>query len=234
MFTIRLAELNIAINNKYEYVKNLCTDYIAKGIPNFYVEVTDFEIEAERRSPNNDKGFLESLAIYRKIAEKMIDYEGILMHGAIISVDNCGIAFVAKSGTGKTTHINLWRKLLGNRVKVINGDKPLLRLVNGKLYAYGTPWAGKEGLNSNIKAELKNICFISQGLVNECLCVTDKDLILEKLFSQVYLPKSPRGVKYTLDFLKIIMLKCRFYSVKCNTDIRAAEIAYKTILLFRK
>ncbi len=234
MFTVRLAELNITINNKYEYVKNLCADYIVNEKADFCVEVTNAEIEAERESPQNDKGFLEALAIYRKIAEKITDYEGILMHGAVISVDDCGIAFLAKSGTGKSTHINLWRELLGNKVTVINGDKPILRVVNGKLYAYGTPWAGKEKLNTNTKTELKNICFISRGLVNECFCTADNEIILEKLFTQIYLPKASKGLKYTLDFLKIIMLKCRFYSLKCNTDISAAEIAYKAILRFRK
>ncbi len=234
MFTIRLAELNIRINNKYEYVKNLCADYIIIGRPHFYIEVTDAEIEAERQLAENDIGYLEALAIYRKIAEKIVEYDGFLMHGAVISVNDCGIAFLAKSGTGKTTHINLWSKLLKNKVIIINGDKPLLRIIGGKIYAYGTPWAGKEGLNRNTKTELKNICFLSRGLVNECFCVTDRDLILEKLFTQTYLPKNSQGLKNTLGFLKIIMDKCRFYSVKCNTDIGAAEIAYKAILLFRK
>lgn len=231
MFTVCLAELNITINNKYEYVKNLCADYIVEEKADLFIEVTDAEIEAERKSPNNDKAILEALAIYRKIAEKIISYEGVLMHGAIISVENYGIAFLAKSGTGKTTHMKLWLKLFGDKATVINGDKPLLRIVNGKIYAYGTPWAGKEKLNTNTKTELKNICFISRALDNECLCVTDEDIILERLLPQIYLPKSPQGLKYTLDFLKTLMDKCTFYSVKCNSDISAAQTAYKEIML---
>ncbi len=231
MFTVCLAELNITINNKYEYVKNLCADYIVEEKADLFIEVTDAEIEAERKSPNNDKAILEALAIYRKIAEKITAYQGLLMHGAVISIGNHSIAFLAKSGTGKTTHMKLWLKLLGEKVTVINGDKPLLRVVNGKIYAYGTPWAGKEKLNTNTKTELKNICFISRALDNECICVTDEDIILEKLFSQIYLPKTSQGLKYTLKFLKTIMDNCKFYSLKCNTDITAAQTAYQTILL---
>ncbi len=234
MFTIRLAELNITINNKYGYVEKICTDYIAEEQTDFFVEVTDTEIEAERESPKNDKGYLESLAIYRKIAEKIVDYQGFLLHGAVISVDDFGVAFLAKSGTGKTTHMNLWLKLLGNRLTVINGDKPLVRVIDKKLYAYGTPWAGKEGLNTNTKTELKNICLISRSLVNECFCIADKGIILEKLFSQIYLPKSSQGLKQTLNLLGVVMDKCRFYSVKCNTDITAAKTAYETIMSSRK
>lgn len=231
MFTIRLAELNITINNKYEYVKNICADYISEGKAELFIEVNDTEIEAERVAQNNDTGYLEALAIYRKISEAIVDYEGFLLHAAVISVEDKGIAFLAKSGTGKTTHINLWQKLFGDKVTVINGDKPLLRFVNGKLYAYGTPWAGKESLNANTKTELKNICFISRSLVNECVKVTDKESILEKLFPQIYLPKTFYGLTKTLNFLNTTIDKCNFYSVKCNTDITAAKTAYKAILL---
>ncbi len=231
MFTVCLAELNITINNKYDYIKNLCADYIVKEKADFFVEVTDAEIEAERCSPKNDTGYLEALAIYRKIAEKITDYEGVLLYAAVISVENNGVAFLAKSGIGKTTHINLWLKFLGDKVTVINGDKPLLRIVDGKLYAYGTPWSGKEALNTNTKTELKNICFISRSLVNECVKVTDKESILEKLFPQIYLPKTLYGLTKTLNFLNTTIDKCSFYSVKCNTDITAAKTAYKAILL---
>lgn len=230
MFTVRLAELNIAIKNKYEYVKELCNGYIVEDESDFYVEVSDAEIEDERKSPHDDAAYLEALAIYRKIATRIIDFNGFLMHAAVISVDNNGIAFLAKSGTGKTTHLNLWQQLLGDKVTVINGDKPLLRFVDGRLYAYGTPWSGKEALNTNAKTELKNVCFISRAPVNECVAITDKDTILEKLFSQLFLPKTPHGLKYTLDFFGIIMRECSFYSIKCNTDITAAITAYQKIL----
>ena len=43
----------------------------------------------------------------------------------LISFDGQGIAFAAPSGTGKTTHIKLWQRLYGDRVEIINGDKPL-------------------------------------------------------------------------------------------------------------
>lgn len=231
MFTVRLAELNIAINNKYEYVKALCNGYIVEEKADFFVEATERQIEAERKSLQDDAAYLESLAVYRQIATKIVEFDGFLLHAAVISVQNNGIAFLAKSGTGKTTHLNLWRELLVDKVTVVNGDKPLLRFVDGKLYAYGTPWAGKEALNTNTKTELKNICFISRAQSNECTLITDEDIILEKLFSQTFLPKTSHGLKYTLDFFSKIMNKCSFYSIKCNTDITAAKTAYQKILL---
>lgn len=229
MFTVRLADLNIQINNKYEYIKSICADYIIDSKPDFCVEATELEIEAERESQNNEKGFLEALAIYRKISEKLIDFNGFLMHGAVISLNDCGIAFLAKSGTGKTTHMNSWLKLFGSKVTVINGDKPLLRFIDGKLYAYGTPWSGKERLNTNTKTELKCICFIERATANTCCYLDDSEIIFEKLITQVYLPKKPQLLKKTLEFLQQTSNKCNFYLVKCNTDITACQTVYKTI-----
>ena len=74
MFVVCLAELNIAIENKYDYIKEMCRDYITENKADFCVSASDEEINAESKGTCFDKGYLESLAIYRKIAEKIIEY----------------------------------------------------------------------------------------------------------------------------------------------------------------
>ena len=71
---------------------------------------------------------------YRIICKKILSFDAMLMHCAAVSVDNEAYLFTAVSGTGKTTHINLWRKKFGDRFFVINGDKPIIRLIDGKFY----------------------------------------------------------------------------------------------------
>lgn len=161
MIEVCLAELNIFIENKYEYTAELCRDYICTASCDFSVSVSDFEIEGEDCGKGADCGYLESLAIYRKIAEALPKYNGFLMHGALIEAEGCGIAFLAKSGIGKSTHARLWRELLGDKMKFINGDKPIIRVINEKVFAYGTPWAGKENLQCNAKTELKRYVSLS-------------------------------------------------------------------------
>ena len=110
-----------------------------------------------------DNGYLESLAIYRKIAEKVIEYNGFLLHGVVVEVNKCGIAFLARSGVGKSTHVMLWKELLKNKLTIINGDKPLVRIIDGKIFAYGTAWAGKEKLHKNTKTELRKTDIFTEG-----------------------------------------------------------------------
>lgn len=228
MFDIRLADVVIRIKNKYEYIENMCREYKAENdVPDFEVSVSYEEIEEERSSETDCSGYLESLAVYRKIAENIIDFNAFLLHGAILDCCGTGIAFLAKSGIGKTTHITLWKKLLDDKITVINGDKPLVRNINGTFYAYGTPWAGKEGWQTNSKTELKKICFFMRGEENK-IEPTDKKDVLNSLISQIYIPKNNN--LYFINLLDLIgglIENADFYRLWCNMDISAAKIAYE-------
>ena len=123
MFNICLADVVVGIDNKYEYIRDMCRDYISSAPSIFTVSATDVEIERE-----NPDGFpypseyLETLAIYRKISEKLADFDAFLMHGVLMDVEGHGILLCAESGTGKSTHAALWQRLLGERLRIINGD----------------------------------------------------------------------------------------------------------------
>ncbi len=230
MFVVELAQLNIAIDNKYQYIEDMCKDYITDKAADFTVAVTDEEIKAEESVEGDyPAGYLESLAVYRKIADRIIDYDGFLMHGVILDVEDVGVAFCAKSGTGKTTHMLLWKQLLGGKCTIINGDKPLVRIIDGNVYAYGTPWAGKEGFNKNDKTKLKKLCFINRSEENEVIPCTGRD-VLEQLMSQIFIPQNGIRLLKTLDLLDRLIKSTDIYSIKCNMDISAAETAYEGIL----
>lgn len=137
MFCIQIAEVLIAIKNRYAFTERLCADYIVDTSPDdcdISIAATPEEIAAE----NDEKGsfspaYCESLALYRKICTRMLDFNAFLFHAAIISYAEQGFAFTAKSGTGKSTHIAQWVRALGERVTVVNGDKPILRRRTGEV-----------------------------------------------------------------------------------------------------
>ena len=137
MFCIQIAEVLIAIKNRYAFTERLCADYIVDTFPDdcdISIAATPEEIAAE----NDEKGsfspaYCESLALYRKICTRMLDFNAFLFHAAIISYAEQGFAFTAKSGTGKSTHIAQWVRALGERVTVVNGDKPILRWRTGEV-----------------------------------------------------------------------------------------------------
>lgn len=136
MFCVQIAEVLVAIENRYAFTERLCADYTVDVLPdecNFSVSATDEEIAAE----NSDEGtfspaYCESLALYRKICTRMLVYNAFLLHAAIVSYAGRGFAFAAKSGTGKSTHVAQWMRALGDDVTVVNGDKPILRWRSGE------------------------------------------------------------------------------------------------------
>lgn len=233
MFVVRLAELNIAIQNKHDYIKDMCHDYITADKADFCVSASDKEIDAEGKGKDFDRGYLESLAIYRKIAEQITQYNGFLLHGVVFETNKCGVVFLAQSGVGKSTHAMFWKELLKDKMIVVNGDKPLVRIIDGKIFAYGTAWAGKEKLHTNTKTELKKICFIERSPKNECLPMK-KDMVFERLIKQIFIPKDKALLLLILENINSLIEKCDFYLIKCNTDISSAEIAYKEMGLCRE
>lgn len=231
MFKIKMAELVIGIDNKFDFVEKQCSNYIVNDEDvDFTVSVSKEEIENERALSEyeHSDGYLESICLYRNIAYMLPKFDAFLFHAAVVSVDSQGYAFTAKSGTGKSTHIKLWQELLKDKVKIVNGDKPILREIDGKVYAYGTPWCGKEGYNLNEKVPLKAICFIERGEKDE-IEVFEKSLSAGKIIHQILVPKNSEDILKVLEMLDSALKKVDVWRLKCTMNISAAEISYNAM-----
>ena len=234
-FQIRLAEICIGISVAYRQSKERCEDYLCSdGEPAFCVEITQEDLEKEEKYYKKRNGtvlsgrqwILEDSALYRKIAGNMIDYSRILIHGSALSIDGSGYLFIAPSGTGKSTHSALWRKVFGERVVMVNDDKPLVRVENGEIVIYGTPWNGKHGLGSNICVPLKGICRVYRTEENRIEKV-DKDEAMARLLEQTYRSEEPYRVAKTLGMLKEMIDHVPVYALYCNMEEDAALTAYE-------
>ncbi len=228
MFIIKIAELRILIENRYDFVRSVCDNYIADGEDfDFRVSVSDNELETERKLSGEQfsDGFIESVCIYRAIAREIPRYDAFVIHCAAVEYDGNAYCFMAKSGVGKTTHINLWKKLFGDKVRYINGDKPIFRFMDGKIFVFGTPWGGKEGLHSNVYFPLGSICFIERSETNEIESISSHNA-LNKLLNQIFLPDNNEYKFKTLDFVGELISKTPIYNLKCNISDEAAKLSF--------
>ena len=154
-FTISLAEVNISVTANYESTREFCKEYIVEAEPDFSVTVSEQDIAFEREktlreaevenlpAPEFTEAYLETIALYRKIADTLIHYDTFLFHGSVVAVDGQAYLFTATSGTGKSTHTRIWRKVFKERAFMVNDDKPLLRVYEDGVRVCGTPWDGK-------------------------------------------------------------------------------------------
>lgn len=231
MFTIQIADIVVNIDNQYSYVRRLCQDYVIalSDNPDMTVFVTEEEIRAEIQvTPNRvTEDYAEGVCVYRKICRQLpTQFQAYLMHCAVIEYEGNGYAFAAKSGTGKSTHILLWQKHFGkDAVRIVNGDKPIMRFQNGKLYAYGTPWCGKEGLNTNTSVPLKAICFLERADCNTIRAIHADEAVI-RIFHQLLSPEDIQTVDSLFPLLDRTLRDIPCYVLGCNISEEAAEVAY--------
>lgn len=226
MITIRIADVNFRIDNKYKYLPWLCENYIVEdSLPAVEISVTEAEIVQENIAGEFSMGYRESLAVYRKIAEYMLWQDVLLFHSSIVAVDGAAYAFTAVSGTGKSTHSRLWREYLGDRAVMVNDDKPLIRLTDNGAIAYGTPWDGKHRLSSNIAVPLCAVCVLHRGEENRIAEVAQRD-VYPKLLMQSYKPSRAVDVPQWMHLADRLSRSVRLYSMYCNMDIDAAKMSY--------
>lgn len=228
--TYRIADKTIEICSIYERVHKLCCEYECGGAGELAIETTEADIAAEAANSTikSSPEYLEELAVYRKIAEAMLEYDTFLMHGSVIAVDGQAYMFTAASGTGKSTHARLWREMLGDRAVMVNDDKPLLRITDSGIIVYGTPWNGKHRLGTNMSAPLKAVCFLERAEKNSIMPV-GKYAVYDKLLMQTYRPSDPALLKRTLALVDRLAAAVRLYRLCCNMEPDAARLAFETV-----
>lgn len=89
----------------------------------------------------------------------------ILIHASVVRHDEKGYAFVARSGTGKSTQTQNWLKTIPG-CDLMNDDNPAVRVVDGAVWIYGTPWSGKTPCYRQVKAKLAAVTKIDRHTAN--------------------------------------------------------------------
>ena len=232
----RIAEHNILIRTNCDQVHRLCEGYETSGDPDLWICVGKDDLEQERkhlelttkRKLHPSDAYLETLAVYRRIAEKMPMDDTVLVHGSAIAVDGQGYIFTAPSGTGKSTHAHLWRNLLGDRAVMVNDDKPLLHVTEEGATVLGTPWNGKHRLGNDIAVPLRAICILERAEENRISRISGNEAVMV-LLRQTYRPSDPEALKKTMEILDRLSRLLRFYHLECNMELSAAEISWNAM-----
>ena len=219
MLTIKVADIPIGIDNKYRHIEWLAKDYLTDEEPHFTVSASPEELVREQSFSEEvfSDGYLESTVVYRKIAERLGEYDAFVFHGAVLEVDGSAYAFTARSGVGKTTHPRLWLQLFGDRARYVNGDKPIIRFIDGKPYAFGTPWRGKEAYGTNTSSPLVGIAFVERGAENKAEAA-DPDVYSTSLLSQMYIPRRAGAAQKVLSMCARLIESVQLVRLECNMD----------------
>lgn len=232
MVTIKIADIPIGLDARYEYTEKYVSEFITDDKPLFTVSATDEEIERECELSGVRVAYqyAEHVVMYRKIAERLSEFSAIVFHGAILETEGRAYAITAHSGVGKTTHTRLWLREFGDRVKILNGDKPIFRIINGIPYACSTPWRGKEGYGYNGMLPLGGIAFLSRGSVNRTRRTTPDGASM-RLMNQIYISKTnPISTIGSMRIADEILSSVPLFELECNMDPEAAHVSYDALV----
>ena len=226
-----IAGLRVYLDNKSKYTDAYCKTYLSADQTtkaDVTATVTKEEFEEEKRlSPKFPDGYIENICLYRSLCRQIPALNRMLLHASIISLDGKAYGFLGRSGTGKSTHTRLWMQYLDG-VEIVNGDKPILQCKDEEIFAYGTPWMGKEGWGKNTVAPLKGLCFLEQAKENK-ICRLTKVEAVSRIFTQVFLPEDEAMVDKTLQFIDKLVKNVPMYLLKCTISQDAVRCSYEAL-----
>ena len=175
------------------------------------------------------KSFKEEKVLFKKInlmnylafEDVLINHQGFILHSSFISWQNNGILFTAPSGTGKSTQADLWKKY--EDADIYNGDRTIIRKIDGKYYGFGSPYAGSSGIYRNESAPIKAIVVIEQGPDNVIRRLHGREATLMNTWNKEYMEKMT-------DLLMDAVCQIPVYHLFCRPDQDAVNTVKNEIL----
>lgn len=161
------------------------------------------------------------------LCARLAYFNAVLLHGSLVDLDGEGIVFTGYSGVGKTTQAQLWEKYLG--ADIINGDKVFLRCLEGKTYAYGSPWKGSSPYCLNRKVPVKAVVALRQAKENS-IQKLDSLACMEYFMPHLFLPHWDQAcLNRALDTFDQILGSVPVYLLKCRPDEDAVLLTKEQI-----
>lgn len=239
-FTMEIAGVTACVHPMYQSTKEYCRPYLTDNQPDFCVEVTPEELVFEQKMLDIEAveeglklrkftdPFLERTAIQRKVADKLLLRNTLMLHGSTVAVDGRAYLFTAPCGTGKSTHTRLWRELFGDRAVMVNDDKPFLRITAEGVIACGSPWSGKHGLATNICVPLQGICILRRGSEN-VIAPSAPEQCMEMLCHQAHAPLDPFLQEISRSLVEALAATVPLWEMSCNKELEAAKVSYEAM-----
>lgn len=160
-------------------------------------------------------------------------HDTLLIHASLVKHLGYGYAFIAKSGTGKSTHTSLWMRYIPD-CDLMNDDNPVVRVIDGKPYIYGSPWSGKTPCYRNVKAPLGAITRIDRAPANSIERLRPVEAFTSVLPSCSSMKWDKRLYRSLGDTITRIIETTPIYILHCLPDKEAAEICHKEITRHRR
>ncbi|MGN1236506.1 MAG: hypothetical protein ACI4TS_03585 [Bacteroidaceae bacterium] len=152
----------------------------------------------------------------------------LTMHSSVVEKDGWGYMFLGKSGTGKSTHSSLWLKYIDD-TQLLNDDNPILRVVDDKVFVYGSPWSGKTPCYKQRKAEVGALVMLEQKPYNNIERQNVISALSSLMCSCSIMIWDKSSYDSIMNTMSEVITLASLYHLSCLPDKEAAELSYNTI-----
>ena len=218
-----IVEMNPMFNRTISQAKPYLTTSL--NSPDISIELTIEKLEEIKKRYNHlDLEEIEYIFLGQLFYRHILKHNGILLHSSCVVKDNQAYLFSAPSGTGKSTHTNLWLEEFKDAF-ILNDDKPAIIYKDNTLYAAGTPFSGKHDISKNTLVPIKGICFIERSSNNWIKEISSKQAIFEILNQTERIPYE-EDMNLILEHISNIVKNTKIYKMGCNISIEAVYTSY--------
>ncbi|PVX55094.1 hypothetical protein [Hallella colorans] len=155
-------------------------------------------------------------------------FQTVLMHASLVRQNGYGYAFIAKSGTGKSTQVSMWLRYLPG-CDLMNDDSPIVRIIDNQAYIYGSPWSGKTPCYRNTKAKLGAITQIDRAKANSVEPLAPIQAFTTLLPACSSMKWDVDIYHHSCDTITKLLETTGIYTLHCLPNREAAEVCNKAI-----
>lgn len=204
-----------------------CAGYLAKEASEPEITIRQEYYRAECW-PNLTPEQMEYMESGMQFYWHLLRYNGLMLHASAAALGGRAYLFSGPCGRGKSTHTHLWQQTFGEAVQVFNDDKPALRRLDGRWYAYGTPWCGKDGINLNQKWPLGGICFLEKSQENRIRRLSAAEA-LPLILAQTTYRLPPQYMELLLASLDSLLREIPVFLLENRPEEAAARLSFETM-----
>lgn len=156
-------------------------------------------------------------------------HQTVAIHTSVIEYRGRTVLFLGESGTGKSTHTRLWRENIEGAV-LLNDDSPMLRIIDGKPWMFGSPWSGKTPCYKQESYPLAACVRLSQAPYNKI-----QRLSIPQAYAALH-PSCPPDFAYddalydyVSETIGEVLAQVPLYHLACLPDADAARLSCQTV-----
>lgn len=151
----------------------------------------------------------------------------LTLHSALVEYNGRSLAICAPSGTGKTTHVRLWRDC--KNALILNGDRAVIGKTEQGWTAYGTPWSGTSGEQINRHAPLHALVILERSEENSVEKLEGLQAFVGMMPHVLYPAWDRELAEIAIDGLNDMLSSIPVYRLCCRPEKEAVEVLYQAL-----